>query len=54
MAPDYDVTSLTVQLTQTAMGDKGGWIQASDDITKFMKAVHKTLNDLRYPPQQPR
>jgi hypothetical protein len=47
-----DITALTVQLTQTAMGDKGGWIQSAEDIVKFMKIINKTLMEFRYPPRQ--
>jgi hypothetical protein len=47
-----DLVALAVQLTQTAMGDKGGWIGSDDQVIKFVKAIHKTLVDLKYTPRQ--
>lgn len=49
-----DIIALSVQLTQTAMGPQGGWVQAEADVVKFLKTIHKTLTDLRYPQQQSR
>jgi hypothetical protein len=43
-----DLVALAVQLTQTAMGDKGGWIGSDDQVIKFVKAIHKTLVDLKH------
>ena len=49
-----DLVTLSVQLAQTAMGDKGGWINNAEDIKKFVSTIHATLVALRYPPQQSR
>jgi hypothetical protein len=49
-----DLTVLAAQLAQTAMGPNGGWIKSAEDVAKFLHTIHKTLIELRFPPQQSR
>ena len=54
MLESSDLLVITADITKAAMGDKGGWVGAPDDVIEFIKKVHGTLHQLRFPPSQSR